>query len=196
MWSARAHHFSDLKGWETRNLFCVALSLFLFSTIENENKQTAYGPSTEERRKVQWAWRRIAAIWKQSNAPKSLACIWATQYYLNSHIAEDCKSPCPATIMCKLRQIESSYVKKTDKNFFSCPNWALNGPFKGQPIPFQRLNHHQLIHTIPRYHDMQNQQKWLHIDEDNGLSPHLGPFLALNGPFQGQQNFHQHLHIH
>ena len=166
-----------------------------------------WGPSTEERRKVQWG--RIAkqkreeyqvlskdAIWKQSNAPKSLACIWATQYYLNSQISEDCKSPCPATIMCKLRQIESSYVKKTDKNFFSCPNWALNGPFKGQPIPFQRLNHHQLIDTIPRYLDMQNQQRWLHIDEDNGLSPHLGPFSALNGPFQGQQNFHQQLSTH
>ena len=25
-----------------------------------KNKQTAYGPSTEERRKVQWAWGRIA----------------------------------------------------------------------------------------------------------------------------------------
>ena len=26
----------------------------------------------------------------------------------------------------------------------------------------------------------------MHFDQENGLKPHFGPFLALNGPFLGQ----------
>ena len=36
---------------------------------------------------------------------------------------------------------------------------------------------------------MQNQQKLTHIEQENGLKPHFGPFLALNGPFSGPANF-------
>ena len=30
---------------------------------------------------------------------------------------------------------------------------------------------------------MQNRQKLMIFEEENGLKPHFGPFLALNGPF-------------
>ena len=36
---------------------------------------------------------------------------------------------------------------------------------------------------------MQNRQKLIISEEENGLKPHFGPFLALNGPFLGQQIF-------
>ena len=42
---------------------------------------------------------------------------------------------------------------------------------------------HQLLDTIPFYQNTQNQQKLMHIGQENGRKPHLGPFLALNGPF-------------
>ena len=38
---------------------------------------------------------------------------------------------------------------------------------------------------------MQNRQKLMHINQENGLKPHSGPFLALTGPFLGQQIFFQ-----
>ena len=43
---------------------------------------------------------------------------------------------------------------------------------------------------------MHNQQKLTHIEQENGLKPHFGPFLALIGPFLGQQIFFQHLDSH
>ena len=36
---------------------------------------------------------------------------------------------------------------------------------------------------------MQNWGKVMHLEQENGLEPHFGPFLALNGPFLGQINF-------
>ena len=36
---------------------------------------------------------------------------------------------------------------------------------------------------------MHNQQKPTYIEQENGLKPHFGPFLALIGPFLGQQIF-------
>ena len=30
---------------------------------------------------------------------------------------------------------------------------------------------------------MQNRQKLTHLERENGLKPHFGPFLALIGPF-------------
>ena len=36
---------------------------------------------------------------------------------------------------------------------------------------------------------MHNQQKLTHIEQENGLKPHFGQFLALIGPFFGQQIF-------
>ena len=47
---------------------------------------------------------------------------------------------------------------------------------------FQHFNHQQLLDTI----NMQNQQKLMHIDQENGLKPYLRPFLAMNGPFLAQ----------
>ena len=38
---------------------------------------------------------------------------------------------------------------------------------------------------------MQNRQKLMHINQENDLKPHFGPFLALNGPFLGQHFFFQ-----
>ena len=35
---------------------------------------------------------------------------------------------------------------------------------------------------------MQNREKLRHYEQENGLKPHFSPFLALNGPFLGQQN--------
>ena len=31
----------------------------------------------------------------------------------------------------------------------------------------------------------------MHFEQENGLKPHFGPFLALNGPFLGQRIFLQ-----
>ena len=42
--------------------------------------------------------------------------------------------------------------------------------------------------VIP-HHNVQNQQKIMHLDQENGLKPHLGCYLAVNGPFWGQHNF-------
>ena len=36
---------------------------------------------------------------------------------------------------------------------------------------------------------MHNQQKPMHFEQENGLKPHFGPFLALNGPFSRPANF-------
>ena len=40
----------------------------------------------------------------------------------------------------------------------------------------------QVDFIILNYH-MQNRQKIMHFEQANGLKPHFGPFLALNGPF-------------
>ena len=36
---------------------------------------------------------------------------------------------------------------------------------------------------------MQNRRKLMHINQENDLKPHFGPFLALNCPFLGQHIF-------
>ena len=36
---------------------------------------------------------------------------------------------------------------------------------------------------------MQNRRKLMHNNQENDLKPHFGPFLALNGPFLGQNIF-------
>ena len=40
---------------------------------------------------------------------------------------------------------------------------------------------------------MHNQQKLTHIEQENGLKPHFGPFLALIGPIQGPTKIFQRL---
>ena len=49
--------------------------------------------------------------------------------------------------------------------------------------------------VIPN-HNVQNQQKPMHFEQENGLKRHFGPFLALIGLFLGQQIFFQHLESH
>ena len=38
---------------------------------------------------------------------------------------------------------------------------------------------------------MQNRRKLMHINQENDLKPHFGPFLARNCPFLGQHIFFQ-----
>ena len=76
------------------------------------------------------------------------------------------------------------------------PFQALTSPFLGQQIFFQHLDSHQVLNIVILNHNMQNRQKLMHFEQDNGLKPHFGPFLALNGPFQGQQIFFQHFSHH
>ena len=35
-------------------------------------------------------------------------------------------------------------------------------------------------------HSTQNREKLMHFEQENGLKPHFGPFLALIGPFLAQ----------
>ena len=62
-------------------------------------------------------------------------------------------------------------------------------PFQGQQKLFQHFDNHQVLDFVILNHDMQNRQKLMHFEQDNGLKPHFSPFLALNGPFMGQQIF-------
>ena len=43
---------------------------------------------------------------------------------------------------------------------------------------------------------MQNRQKLMHFEHENGLKHHFGPFLALIGPILGPTKFFQHLKHH
>ena len=69
------------------------------------------------------------------------------------------------------------------------PFLALNGPILGPSNFFQHLVHYYLLDIINIQHYMQNRQKLMHINQENDLKPHFGPFLALNGPFLGQHIF-------
>ena len=52
--------------------------------------------------------------------------------------------------------------------------------------PWYMPDHHQVLQIISAYHNMQNQEKLMHIEQENGLKPHICPFLALIGPFLAQ----------
>ena len=58
-------------------------------------------------------------------------------------------------------------------------------------IFFQHLSHHQVLDLVIFDHNAQNSQKLMHFEQDNGLKPYFGPFLALNGPFLGHTFFFQ-----
>ena len=62
-------------------------------------------------------------------------------------------------------------------------NQGQNEPFSGPAIFFQHFDNHQVLDFVILNHDMQNRRKLMHFEQDNGLKPHFGPFLALNGPF-------------
>ena len=55
--------------------------------------------------------------------------------------------------------------------------------FRALEFFLSTFTHHQLLDTVARYHNMQTQQKLMHNSQEDGLKPHLGPFLAGNGPF-------------
>ena len=67
------------------------------------------------------------------------------------------------------------------------PFLALIGPILGPTKLFQPLDHHQVLLTITAYHNMQNREKLMHFEQENGLKPHFGPFLALIGPILGHE---------
>ena len=62
------------------------------------------------------------------------------------------------------------------------PFSALIGPILGPKIFFQHLKYCQVLDVITSNHDMQNRGKAMHLEQENGLKSHLGPFLALVGP--------------
>ena len=55
-------------------------------------------------------------------------------------------------------------------------------PFQGQQKLFQHFDNQQVLDFVILNHDMQNRRKLMHLEQDNGLKPHFGPFMALNGP--------------
>ena len=65
------------------------------------------------------------------------------------------------------------------------PKWPILGPANF----FQHFSHHQVLDLLILDHNTQNRRKLMHFEQDNDLKPHFGPFLALNGPFLGQQIF-------
>ena len=65
------------------------------------------------------------------------------------------------------------------------PFLALIGPILGPTIFFQHFDHHYLLDIIPLDHKIQNRQKLMHVEQENGLKPYFGPFLALIGPILG-----------
>ena len=66
------------------------------------------------------------------------------------------------------------------------PFLAQIGPILGPTIFFQPLDNHQALQIISAYHNMQNLEKTMHFEQENGLKPHFGPFLALINPFLSQ----------
>ena len=58
------------------------------------------------------------------------------------------------------------------------PFLALIGPIRGPTKIFQHLKHHQVLDIITPNHDMQDWGKVMHLEQENGLKPHFGPFLG------------------
>ena len=67
------------------------------------------------------------------------------------------------------------------------PFLALIGPILGPTNFFQHLDHHYQLHIITLNHNIQNRQKLMHLEHENGLKSHFGPFLALTGPILGRR---------
>ena len=56
-------------------------------------------------------------------------------------------------------------------------------PFQGQQKIFRHFDNYQVLDFVSLNHDMQNRGKAIHWEQEDGLKPHFGPLLALNGPF-------------
>ena len=65
------------------------------------------------------------------------------------------------------------------------PFLALIEPTLGPTKKIRHIDHHYLLDIITLYHNMQNWQKLMHFEHENGLKPHLAPFLALIRPILG-----------
>ena len=97
-------------------------------------------------------------------------------------------------------QNETNRIKQLQQNWWRpllghilSPKW----PFSGPTNFFQSWDHHHLLNIINIYHNMQNRHlKLMHFNQENGLKPHLGPFLALIGPFLSQQIIFQYSDHH
>ena len=74
------------------------------------------------------------------------------------------------------------------------PFSALISPFQSQQNHFQHFHQYQVLDIVIIDYNMQYRQKLMHFEQANGRKPHFSPFLALNGPFQGQQIFFQHFY--
>ena len=70
------------------------------------------------------------------------------------------------------------------------------GPLQDQQKVFQHFDHYQVLDIVILGHNIQNRQKLMHFEQENGLKPHFGPFLALNGPFSGQHIFFTKIRKH
>ena len=66
------------------------------------------------------------------------------------------------------------------------PEWPVLGP---TDFNFQHSNHHHLLDRITLYHNMQNQQKRKHIEQENGLKPDLATFWAKMAHFRASKFF-------
>ena len=80
-------------------------------------------------------------------------------------------------------QIETNRINQCQENrkkLLFRPKLSPKPPILGPANSFSTLYPPS---ATARYHNIQNQQKLMLIDQENGQKPHLGPFLALNGPF-------------
>ena len=71
------------------------------------------------------------------------------------------------------------------------PFLALIRPILGPRNFFQPLDHHQVLQIITAYHNTQNREKLMRFEQENGLKPHFGPFLALKWPIWANTFFSQ-----
>ena len=76
------------------------------------------------------------------------------------------------------------------------PSLALIGPMLGPTIFFQHFGHNQVLNIVTHDSNMQNRQKLMHFEQENGLKHHFGPFLALIGPILGPKKISQRFDHH
>ena len=55
--------------------------------------------------------------------------------------------------------------------------------FRASNFFFRHFDQDQVLDLVILDHNTQIRRKLMHVEQDNDLKPHFGPFLALNGPF-------------
>ena len=81
------------------------------------------------------------------------------------------------------RQERMSFEQENGLKPHFGPFLAPIGPILGPTNFFQHFDHFQVLDVVILDSNMQNRQKLMHFEQENGLKPHFGPFLALIGPF-------------